>query len=426
MSLLPPPSATYETREALVGSVNEFAVTNGYVVTIRDSRKDKNVTLGCDRSGRNKGLDHDYMRRVTTRRIECPFRVYGNTVNGLWKLSVLHADHNHDAGDLIAHPGARQLSQSATESVEGLQASFVQPRVILRRTIESGSGLVTSRDIYNVNAKRKREELNGQYIVDALVTLLDADPNWTYHHETDDSRQLTRLCWAHNSAITFAKRFNRVYLMDATYKTNRYNRPLFHIIGMAPNNESFTIALVLLESERAEAFNWALSWFFTTIGCPWELTHNPPPVICTDRDLALLSVLDDFFPHFPHLLCIWHINKNVTKQWKTLTASTNSASEQVTTEFDLLWRRVYTSASEIIYMEALANMRGFCEQPGPRSTMFRYLEDTWLCHKERFVQAWTDNHLHLGNILNSIVGGAAALTNWLNRQCCDVSGRRPS
>jgi hypothetical protein len=37
---------------------------------------------------------------------------------------------------------------------------------------------------------------------------------------------------------------------------------------------------------------------------------DPFPFI-TDRELALISTLDDLFPNTNHLLCTWHVNMNV-------------------------------------------------------------------------------------------------------------------
>jgi hypothetical protein len=40
-----------------------------------------------------------------------------------------------------------------------------------------------------------------------------------------------------------------------------------------------------------------------------------------------------------------------------------------------------------------------------------YVESTWMPHKERFVDAWTQQHLHLGNSATSRVEGAHSRLN---------------
>ena len=41
-----------------------------------------------------------------------------------------------------------------------------------------------------------------------------------------------------------------------------------------------------------------------------------PEVLVTDRDLGLIRAIRNVFPDVPHLLCIWHVNKNVLAHCK--------------------------------------------------------------------------------------------------------------
>jgi histone-lysine N-methyltransferase SETD2 len=87
--------------------------------------------------------------------------------------------------------------------------------------------------------------------------------------------------------------------------------PLLHIIGVSPSNSTFSIAFCFMQNEQEESYIWALRTFFLFI--------NPLPfnlVLCTNRDLALLGVIKIICPQYPHLLCIWHINKNITQNSK--------------------------------------------------------------------------------------------------------------
>ncbi|XP_010277564.1 PREDICTED: methylmalonate-semialdehyde dehydrogenase [acylating], mitochondrial-like isoform X2 [Nelumbo nucifera] len=61
--MLPPPAGTFQNREELIKHVRDFGVTQGYVVTIKNSRKEKTVILGCDRGG-------VYRRRRKTENIQ--------------------------------------------------------------------------------------------------------------------------------------------------------------------------------------------------------------------------------------------------------------------------------------------------------------------------------------------------------------------
>ena len=128
----------------------------------------------------------------------------------------------------------------------------------------------------------------------------------------------------------------------------------------------------------------------------------PPelPVLCTDRDLALLKVLSEDYSDFPHLLCIWHINKN------TLARCARLFSKVHWEEFDTLCRKITASPTEADYQERLQALTAWSGNDSKRQEAQEYFSQVWLVHKEKFVQAWTRQHRHLGNAATSRVEGA--------------------
>lgn len=70
----PPKEEIFSTHEQLLTSVRGHAIRHGYVITIQ-------VVLGCDRGGQYRDLatapDAAKRRFTTTRRIDCPFKLYG-------------------------------------------------------------------------------------------------------------------------------------------------------------------------------------------------------------------------------------------------------------------------------------------------------------------------------------------------------------
>ena len=152
--------------------------------------------------------------------------------------------------------------------------------------------------------------------------------------------------------------------------------PLLHIIGVAPTNTSFSIAFCFMLNEQTESYQWALRSFFSFLKMPTD-----PPVLCTDRDLALLSAIDSEAPQFPHLLCIWHINKNVQAHCKK-EFSTNEEYDN----FFSHWTKITYANTEDHYKQAKKQIEKFLEK---KPHVFRYLNETWLVHREKFVVAWT-------------------------------------
>lgn len=67
-----------------------------------------------------------------------------------------------------------------------------------------------------------------------------------------------------------------------------------------------------MQNEQEESYIWCLETFFSWL----RPTAHFHPVLCTDRDLALLNAIKAICPMYDHLLCIWHVNKNVSAHAK--------------------------------------------------------------------------------------------------------------
>jgi hypothetical protein len=75
----------FETREQLLTSIQQHALTHGYAITTVSSSRDRNITLSYDRGGRYHdridALDRAKRRKTSTKRISYPFRLYAKKLN---------------------------------------------------------------------------------------------------------------------------------------------------------------------------------------------------------------------------------------------------------------------------------------------------------------------------------------------------------
>ncbi|PIA30776.1 hypothetical protein AQUCO_05400108v1 [Aquilegia coerulea] len=135
--LLPPPIKTFQDREELLKYVQCFSLLQGYITTIKDSKKDQYVTLGCDRGGsyrnRTKTPIEERKRKSSSRLINCPFRIKGvKLVNGSWVLRVATGAHNHEASNDMSHsPSFRPYSKEEVVKIKEMTKSGIPPRQIL-------------------------------------------------------------------------------------------------------------------------------------------------------------------------------------------------------------------------------------------------------------------------------------------------------
>ncbi|EPS64388.1 hypothetical protein M569_10393, partial [Genlisea aurea] len=176
--MLPPPPGSFIDREELIQHVGEFAISQGYVVTIKQSKKEKVVVLGCDRGGvyrdRRKHADESSGENVRKRKsgsrlTNCPFELVGKKEDGLWFLTVRNGSHNHEPmRDISEHPSARRFSEKEVILIKEMTDAGLKPRQILKRLRQTNPELLsTPKHVYNVKAKLRQ----GNLAVRRLMTL---------------------------------------------------------------------------------------------------------------------------------------------------------------------------------------------------------------------------------------------------------------
>ncbi|GKA61621.1 PKS-NRPS hybrid synthetase [Tanacetum coccineum] len=358
-------SSTFESCDDLLKSVRAFYCAIGYGLSIRDSKKDDYVALQCDRSGAYRdanSVGEKRKRSTTSRLIKCPFHIVGKKRgSGSWVFKINDLTHNHEPStDMSGHPSFRQLPEDDIETVKNMTLSGIPPRQIISSLRQKNPNLpVNSRTIYNLKAKLRKNGLGNRSLVSKLFEELEKGGfSYDVFHDPTNGR-ITRLFIIHPLSIKLARIFSNVFVMDCTYKTNKYKMPLLDIIGVSCFNTSFYSGFVFLKKEDTESYVWALKAFKEFLG-----PSNQPAVIMSDRELALMSSIKDVFPSTTSLLCIWHIQKNVFSN---------------------------------------------CKKDFEHADAFNvFMSSTWLPWKEKFVSAWTDKYLHFGNRSSSRAEGAHA------------------
>ena len=147
-----------------------------------------------------------------------------------------------------------------------------------------------------------------QHILKSLV-----DHDYVYHckkyHDSDD---VSNFFWAHPNSIKFFNTFSTVLVLDSTYKTNKYRLPLLEFVGNTSTMKTFSIAFAYMMSVRQDNITWALER-------SRELLHSKdlyPKVVVTDRNNALINVVETVFSNAATLLCSYHIGQNVRAKCK--------------------------------------------------------------------------------------------------------------
>ncbi|XP_057544563.1 protein FAR-RED ELONGATED HYPOCOTYL 3-like [Amaranthus tricolor] len=218
--------------------------------------------------------------------------------------------------------------------------------------------------------------------------------NYVVWTDLDNEGQLSRLLIANPTSIQMIRTWPYVVLIDTTYKTNKQKWPLCEVIGMTPTNHNFLVAFCLMRDEAAVSYSWVLQGLRDIFG-----TAQTPSVIVTDRDEGLSAAIRDVFPDVRHLLCIWHIGNDVENMVDKLCGGKKNQQGQVFRKSR--WNPLVESSTIEEYEDKWQVIVSTWSLRNKK--VVRYLTGTWIPLREKFVRAWTNDCLHLGNRTTSRV-----------------------
>ncbi|KAL5139447.1 putative protein FAR1-RELATED SEQUENCE 10 [Glycine soja] len=386
-------SQVFATRDDVLQWARTVAHENGFVAVIIRSDTETGsrgrssfVLIGCERSGTYKCRNKEFVRKDTgSRKCGCPFRLRGKPVRGGegWMVKLICGIHNHElAKSLVGHPYAERLTKEEKKIIADMTKSMVKPKNILLTLKEHNvDSYTTIKQIYNARSAYRSSIRGADTEMQHLMKLLERD-QYIHWHRLKDEVVVRDLFWCHPDAVN-------------TYKTNRYRLPLLDFVGVTPTAMTFSAGFAYLEAERVNNIVWALERFRGLF-----LRHDRLPlVIVTDRDLALMNAVKTVFPESTNLLCRFHIDKNVKAKCKSLIGEKNAWDYVMDN-----WGTLVDCPSEYEFHESHQKFQVACS---PWPMFVDYVNDTWIIpHKEKFITAWTNKVMHLGNTTTNRVESA--------------------
>ena len=176
--------AIYANPKAAKAALQAHAGEHGYSTTVQSS-SDRRVFYMCSKGGNYdaKGKDpatHPSKQRknTSTMKTDCKYQCVARKVDDGWKLEVLENNHNHGpAVALSALPQHRVAAMTPEERAILRDMSVLghSPTQILDAIRKSNpeSNLIP-RDIYNLLASMRMEELDGKTPVEWLLQVCNA------------------------------------------------------------------------------------------------------------------------------------------------------------------------------------------------------------------------------------------------------------
>jgi hypothetical protein len=145
------------------------------------------------------------------------------------------------------------------------------PRTILAALLHINSDvLISTSDISNERETARRAYLKGRSPIEALIDELNNNEEWISSVELDSDRKVKALFFAHVSQVELYRANPDLLALDCTYKTNRYNMPLLHFLGVSSIGKYFSATFCFLSGEEVmimtglyfnslrEYFHWIL------------------------------------------------------------------------------------------------------------------------------------------------------------------------
>lgn len=265
---------------------------------------------------------------------------------------------------------------------------------LLRQEFEDDF-LATVNDLHNLQRRMWTLERAGSGATQAMLAAVAKAGMRTSRALDPDTGELELVMLTEPMAIVLAQKFAGAILIDCTYKTNKYNFPMLHVVSRSSTGATFTFAFAFMKQETTVYYAKALDMLLDLV----PGLRTTAKVVVTDADAALNAALKQVVPEWKHLLCLWHINQNIKANCR------KGLSKEEWEVFQDYWSQGVYAGTRSEYEDALTNFSKEFEGDDTFGALWTY-STSRLKDKKKFVSFYTKRHLHLGNTSTSRVEGA--------------------
>ncbi len=194
----------------------------------------------------------------------------------------------------------RRLSELKKAKVRVLGGQGLAPKdilCILHNEFTNNHSM--AREIYNELIVARAEELRGCGPIKALVELISCSDYFSKVRLVEGA--VDYMFFMHQSSVSMCQTFSTIFLLDCTYKTNKFDMLLLNVVGITSTYVTFNASFAFLHAENEEAYAWVLEQFR---GCDSKNPLHGLRVGLNERDCTS-------FPELPqHPLLLAHQQKH--------------------------------------------------------------------------------------------------------------------
>jgi len=170
---------------------------------------------------------------IGSRKCRCPFKLRVKPVvqGERWMMKLICGSHNHELPkSLVGHPYVGRLTSNKKIIIADMTKSMVKPRNILLTLKEhNANNYTTIKKIYNARNAHLSSIRDNNTEMQQLMKLVERDQYIHWHRFKDEDVVRDIFC-SHPNAIKLSNACNLVFLIDSTYKTNRYKLSLLDML----------------------------------------------------------------------------------------------------------------------------------------------------------------------------------------------------
>ena len=170
-----------------------------------------------------------------------------------------HQEHNHARNKATAFASIRTESlETRREEVITLWNAGIRPKDILTDLRKNHNLHITFKDMTNLLAKHRREELAGLTPIQWLYDTLRSSTEYWWKGKRDETGRVQSLFLVPRTGIELIQRHPFILKFDCTYKKNRFNMPLLNTCGASATKSAPSLGCCFLSTETKASYAWTL------------------------------------------------------------------------------------------------------------------------------------------------------------------------